>query len=376
MAAAAAPSAFSAPAKKAPEPTPEELLRRQMLSHVEKIVVVDSLNVDRDAFFRNYRLMPSAGTILSGEEVAQRLSGVRFPSEFEGSPATGFTNEFENYMIWSQEDTTGYLRLAESVRLIDGSWSQPEFTSEVLNFGEETDGDAPVEANAAFPFMADDGQTLYFAADNDQSLGGYDIFVATKDPSDGEFLIPGNLGMPFNSPYDDYMMVLDRQTGVGWWATERNQLEDHLTLYIYALADERVNVDPEDENIEGYATLSGWEQLMDDETRAAAQKLRRQIASIRREESRSPEFTLPMPGGKTYSFFSDFKNVKAASLMQSYMRDLGALEKKKQSLASLREKYSLGDTRLASQIQNLEQQARADEAALASLLSDIYKAEL
>ncbi|MDE6218544.1 MAG: hypothetical protein K2F64_06020, partial [Muribaculaceae bacterium] len=41
---------------------------RQALGHVQRIEVVDSLEVDRDGFFRQYRLPLSAGRILSRDE--------------------------------------------------------------------------------------------------------------------------------------------------------------------------------------------------------------------------------------------------------------------------------------------------------------------
>lgn len=353
----------------------DEALQEQMLSHVEKIVVVDSLTVDKDAFFKRYKLQPSAGTILSGRDVAARLKGTQKTDEFAGQPLTGFTNEFDDYLIWAQEDTTGYLRLAESVRLIDGTWSQPRFTSPVLNSAEE-DSDV-IEANAAFPFMLDDGQTLYFASDNERSLGGYDIFVSTKDPSDGGFLIPGNLGMPFNSPYDDYLMVLDRQTGVGWWASDRNRLDGQLTIYIYALTEDRVNVDPEDELLLNYATLQGWQDLLDDDGKALGKKLRKEIAAIRKPDTRTPEFTLPMPGGKTYHYFKDFKNQRAAALMKQYLKEEATVKKERERLESLRESYykSGRDRKIGTQIAALEEQLRSLEQNLKVLRSEVYKAE-
>lgn len=354
----------------------DDRLEQQMLAHVEKILVVDSITVDKDAFFSHYRLQPSAGMLLSGDEVSVRLEGMDLPEDFVGDPFTGFTNEFGDYMIWAQEDTTGYLRLAESVLLGDGSWSSPTFTPKVLNFGAEVNDTVPVDANAAFPFMLDDGQTLYFAADNAQSLGGYDIFIAKRDPTDGEYLIPGNIGMPFNSIFDDYMMVLDTQTGVGWWATDRNQIEDKVTIYVYVLSDERVNIDTDDELLYDYASLYGWEYLLDEEALSTSRKFRDEISRIKVPERREPEFTLPMPGGRTFHFFSDFKNNQSAALMKRYIADRETLAEKSERLADLRERFhATNDKSLISQIKNLESQVRSDSKALQSLLSQIYKAE-
>lgn len=353
-------------------------LMQKMLSHVEKILVVDTIDVDKDRFFQYYRTHPSAGFILEGKSVASRLGSTKFPEEFSGKPMSGFTNEYEDYMIWAQEDTTGYLRLAESVRLIDGSWSKPEFTSPRLNFGEDADDDTPVEANAAFPFMVDDGQTLYFASDNENSIGGYDIFIATKDPSDGSFLIPGNLGMPFNSPYDDYMMVLDRQTGVGWWASDRNQLEDKVTVYIFEITEERDNIDPDDEKLMSYATLSGWQDLIDEESIPKIEKLKKEISEIKKVNRKEPEFSLPMPGGNVYSYFSDFRNRSAAELMKRYLRDKESLKVKNLELAKMRADYDKNNDRgqLSTKILNMEQQVRMQEQQLKALLSQIYNLEL
>lgn len=359
-----------------------DALYRRMLSHVEKILVVDSLTVDRDEFFRHYRLPASAGRVLDGREVTALLGKTRLPADFTGTPATGFTNEFNDYMIWAHEDTTGYFRLAESVRLFDGSWSTPQFASSVLNCFEEADDDddemAAICDNAAFPFMSDDGQTLYYASDGENSLGGYDIFVATKDPSDGSYLLPQNLGMPFNSPYDDYMLVIDNETGVGWWATDRNRLDGQLTIYVYALADGRENVDPDDENLLSYATLSGWEDLLDDAAQAERKRIKAELSQINVRKAKAEEFTLPMPDGTVYHYFSDFKSPRAATLMQRYVQEEAAFEAKDKELSNLRQQYylSAGNRQTGAKIQKLEDELRVQRSNLNLLLSEIYRVEL
>lgn len=353
-------------------------LQQQMLGHVEKILVVDTIDVDKDAFFKKYRLSPSTGKILDSKDIVSIYDGADSQLVSKDRIATGFTNEFNDYMIWATEDSTGHYRLAESVRLVDGSWSLPILTTPTLNFGKEVDEETEVNHNATFPFMSDDGITLYFAADNDFSLGGYDIFVAKKDQTDGSFLIPGNIGMPFNSPYDDYMMVIDSNTGVGWWASDRNQLDDRITIYIYALTEDRINVDPSDEKLMAYATLSGWQDLLDDEAKARIDSIRREIQSIRPESTLKPEFYFPMPGGKAYRNYNDFKNSMAASLMKKNVRESSELEKLQSRLRKLREDYykSGGDKRMGGEIESLENHIREKEVELKELQSEIYRYEI
>lgn len=354
-----------------------EALQKQMLSHVQKITVVDSILVDRDNFLKTYRLHHSAGRLLSSSEL--REAGV--PPTEEIQPEVGFTNEFGDYMLWAQTDTAGVSRLAQRVKLIDGSWSPPELLPAVLNFSEEWDPEdeeeRPEMSSASYPFMLDDGITLYYASDGPESLGGYDIFEAQRDPSDGSYLKPRNLGMPFNSPFDDYMMAIDTQTGVGWWVSDRNQLEDHLTLYIYQLADERINVDPQDENLMIYATLEGWQEVQTDEERETAQNLKKEIAAIRASENRQPDFTLLLLGGKRYNYFSDFKNSAASAKMRTYIELKKKVESQSEALQEMRNQYFLSgkDKRMEGKIAEAEKSLREEESRLQTTLSDIIRLE-
>ncbi|MEY3049999.1 MAG: hypothetical protein RL365_2037 [Bacteroidota bacterium] len=58
------------------------------------------------------------------------------------------------------------------------------------------------EADEMAPFISFDGKTLYFASNNAQSIGGYDIFKSTKDEN-GMWSKPINLGPAVNSFSDE-----------------------------------------------------------------------------------------------------------------------------------------------------------------------------
>ena len=172
-------------------------LGRSMLDNVESIVVLDSITADAASFFSAYRIPPSAGRLSDS-------SAIPF-EESRDLASMAFSNEGADFMMWAEPDSTGTLRLMECTRLTDGSWTTPSFTPDMLNMGGDAD----------FPFMLSDGATLYYASDGEGSLGGYDIFIASRDAASGEYLQPRNPGMPFNSPFDDYMMVIDEQNGLG-----------------------------------------------------------------------------------------------------------------------------------------------------------------
>ncbi|MEM7660010.1 MAG: hypothetical protein AAF399_28125, partial [Bacteroidota bacterium] len=56
-------------------------------------------------------------------------------------------------------------------------------------------------------FLAADGKTLYFASNGYEGFGGLDIFKTTLN-SDGTFGEVINVGAPFNTPADDYGLIL------------------------------------------------------------------------------------------------------------------------------------------------------------------------
>ena len=70
---------------------------------------------------------------------------------------------------------------------------------------EKATGLEEVGTDLNYPSMNSDGITLYFAAKGEASLGGYDIFITRYDAEDGSYLKPDNMGLPFNSPFNEYM---------------------------------------------------------------------------------------------------------------------------------------------------------------------------
>ena len=66
-----------------------------------------------------------------------------------------------------------------------------------------------------------------------KDLGGYDIFVTRYNTNTDTYLVPENVGMPFNSPYNDYMYVIDEYNNLGWFASDRFQPEGKVCIYVF-----------------------------------------------------------------------------------------------------------------------------------------------
>lgn len=354
---------FAEAKKKAGKNIPDELVMyedelvnaRNFFDRVEQIVILDSIVVPKADFFKAYHLPFSAGSLGTAENIP-----------FQDVDASYvFTNEGGDYKTWAEPDSIGILRIVESNHLTDGRWSEPSETPDVLNNG----------GNAVYPFMMSDGVTLYYASDNEDSMGGYDIFVATRDATDGEYLQPQNIGMPYNSPYDDYMLAIDELNGVGWWATDRNQLGDDLTIYLYKVNDLRKNYSPDDtEDLADKAFIRNYRNTWGDEDYTS---LINEVMAIQpAPEQRQIDFIFPVKGGKVYYNLDDFRTSAARQMMTKYLNAERAFNNAEKKLADLRKKYSISkSSSLKSSILSLERDVERERESLRKLRSEVYRAE-
>lgn len=69
------------------------------------------------------------------------------------------------------------------------------------------------------PFYSLAEKTLYFSSNGHTSLGGFDIFKSKETAS--EWSIPQNLGLPYNSPADDYYFVKNASSFGGFFTSNR-----------------------------------------------------------------------------------------------------------------------------------------------------------
>lgn len=121
-----------------------------------------------------------------------------------------------------------------SYRQDDGSWGK----AERLNSNVNTSG------NEMAPFLHHDGQTLYFASDTHNGMGGYDLFMSRKD-SDGEWSEITNLGYPLNTEGDEINIVVAPDAKMAFISAKRDEGFGAYDIYSFEL-DERFRPEPVD----------------------------------------------------------------------------------------------------------------------------------
>lgn len=335
-------------------------LAQSLLDRVEKITIIDSIAVPRKEFFKHYRISPDCGSL-------NPISDLPFDIEDdEDQPGVAFSNENKDFFIWADTDTLGFYRINESIRLIDKSWHSPIVDDETLNDG----------GDARYPFMMPDGVTLYFANNGENSIGGYDIFISNKDADTGEYMTPSNIGMPYNSPFDDYMFAIDENLGVGWWATDRNRLpDDMITIYVFITNEIRICYNTDEVEVTDFARISDYKTTWQPDTDYS--EILSAIAKIDpNAKPKQIDFYFPIGNGIVYHNLNDFKTAEGRNLMSRYLEAEKSFIEFSNQLSSLRLKYHQSPTdALATQIKEMESVLESKRSDLFTLKNEIYKIE-
>ncbi len=184
----------------------------RLLSKVEDIALVDSMVVNKSDFLRFYKFSSELGSL---SQELLKLKSHRNVDKIR------YTTQRKDRVYFS-DSIQGQMDIFTSYKLLD-TWSPAVSISNVINSN----------ANENYPFLLLDGITLYFASDGENSIGGCDLFITRYIPSTNTFLAPENIGMPFNSPYNDFMMVIDEQRKLGWFASDRYQPTGKVVIYTF-----------------------------------------------------------------------------------------------------------------------------------------------
>ena len=328
------------PAVEVPKEDPRITNMREM---TQQILIIDSIVADKDQVLAQIHLSEDAGQLMTSQA-------------FTGKAVSGqaFVNEMGNKAYLSLPDDSLKQQLY-TCDLLGGEWSQPE-ALQGLN-------DGLIETS--YPYMLADGQTLYFAGQGEESIGGYDIFFTRYDAHSGRFLKPENLGMPFNSEANDYLYVIDEYRQLGYFVTDRRQPEGKVCIYIFVPAESRQTYDAgvySEQQIRDFAAITRIADTWTDKKarEAAMARLKAVNSAQKRVKTVAPDAQqrLVITDALTYSTASDFKSKEAASLYQQ--------------LVQVRQKLSQLESQ-AEQLRTLYHQA--GKAERKSLQTEIVQAE-
>ena len=299
---------------------------KMRLHATEEVTFIDSMVLPKKQVLQQIKLSQECGKILGCKDF--------FKSGKED--CTLFCNELSNHIVYSESNQKGVLRLKEK-SYIDGEWAMEKQITGL----KEKEGD-----NFNYPFMLTDGITMYYAAECDDSIGGYDIFMTRYDSESQQYLAPENIGMPFNSPANDYLMVIDEFQQLGWFVTDRNQPADTVCLYTFIPTETRHIYNEEKIGTKKLASLARISSIKDTwKDMAEVNEAKKRLAEARREERGTAsemrgEFTIVINDNRIYYYFDSFNNKQAQQKARKWLEKQQEYDEKCKNLENLRGKYA------------------------------------
>lgn len=292
------------------------------LNHVQDVEIIDSLFVYKPSFFSYYNLGPESGRVLHDER-----EGIYFE------------NQAADYRIYASEGS-----LFESYKIKD-VW---EDKHPLKGVGSE-------DFQVLMPFMRTDGETLYFACDSTPGMGGLDIYKTRFNSEEGEFYQPERLGMPFNSPFDDYMMAIDETHQVGWWATDRGDDPEHVLIYLFKLSDDSEYLDePSVERARVDRIADSWRQ------EGGYEELVNAIMTADKQAKPKEKVRIVINDQHVYESVDQFRDPKSKQWYEQNLQTSKLIADNEALLENLRKEYAAAPKAqkqaIAAQIHRIEEE--------------------
>ncbi len=298
------------------------------LQRVEDICFIDSVLINKARLYDVLKLSPEAGRVFHASDSMEKIASIA---------GFAFYPERNDRVYFSDLSKGKRFDIFVKHRLLS-SWDEPEVLHESVNS----------EYNEINPFFLQDGMTLYFASDRPDGIGKYDLYVTRLNTSSNTFLLPERLNMPFNSPANDYFLIIDETARRGYLATDRNSPKDKVTIYTFIPSEEKVFLKNKSvEELKSFAGISSikatWAGKNVDSLKSVKKVVVKPLEVVEAESG----FSFFINDEVTYYSISDFKSKDAAAAYKEYKNRKDRFDYLELELQNKRQLYSTlqGDNR-------------------------------
>lgn len=150
--------------------------------------------------------------------------------------------------------------------------------------------------------------------------------------------------MPFNSPYNDYMYVVDEYNNLGWFASDRHQPEGKVCVYVFIPNTSKQVYSYENmehEKLLALARLSSIKQTWADNdlVTEALQRLK-DVSTEKKEVKQKHDFEFVIDDQTVYYKMADFRSPQAKKTFQKYRQLENSYAQQSNKLDDLRKRYA------------------------------------
>jgi hypothetical protein len=295
----------------------------RLLFRCEDIQIIDSVIVNKEDFLNIYFISQDAGRL------KYTAKGVTY------------MNPLDDKRYFAEKDESGHYKLYTEIK-IQEQWTD----AKKLTLPSDSSG------NDNYPFVLQDGLTIYYASTGNGSIGGYDLFITRYNSNNDTYLAPSQMGMPFNSIDNDYLMVIDENNNMGYFATDRFMEEGKVIIYTFIPNEEIVPIESNNKaELINRAKITSirdsWKKNIN-----YSSYIEEIIGNIKNEQNKvKRDFFFVINDNIIYYTLDDFKNVAAKQTFLKAQDLEKQLKDQEKELENLRNNYLKGNTQYRKSIQ-------------------------
>ncbi len=147
-----------------------------------------------------------------------------------------YLKDGEDVIYWSSADSDG-IRNIYRTEFQDSVWTVPALLNESMTS----------VSDEIYPMLSPDGRKLYFASSGLYGIGGQDLYVSEWDDEANDWAAPVNMGFPYSSPADDFLLVNSEDDRYTVFASNRDCPQDSVWVYVIEYDDMPVRYPVSDE---------------------------------------------------------------------------------------------------------------------------------
>ena len=322
------------------------------LRGVDRVIIVDSVVVDKKDFLKAYPIAADMGSLT----LSEKGDIVQYQTQLNGMVL---------YPVHATDST-------------DLQIMRYYLENDRLTEGEAIEG-LGIEGDVNYPFLMPDGQTFYFAARCDEGYGNYDLYATRYDSDSKQFYQAENMGFPYNSYANDYMLVIDEAANLGWFASDRYQPHGKVCIYTFIPNESRQTIDYESTDLSELQNLASLQSIsaipLTDEQKQAKAQAKKRLSTVNSQLSTvnsHKDFEFVLNDQRICYTLDDFKTPEAKQLCSEWVQKTKNYTALNNQLQEMRETAPTN----RQPILNLEARIKELQSEMHHIEKEIRKAEL
>ena len=322
------------------------------LRGVDRVIIVDSVVVDKKDFLKAYPIAADMGSLT----LSEKGDIVQYQTQLNGMVL---------YPVHATDST-------------DLQIMRYYLENDRLTEGEAIEG-LGIEGDINYPFLMPDGQTFYFAARCDEGYGNYDLYATRYDSDSKQFYQAENMGFPYNSYANDYMLVIDETANLGWFASDRYQPHGNVCIYTFIPNESRQTIDYESTDLSELQNLASLQSIsaipLTDEQKQAKAQAKKRLSTVNSQLSTvnsHKDFEFVLNDQRICYTLDDFKTPEAKQLCSEWVQKTKNYTALNNQLQEMRETAPTN----RQPILNLEARIKELQSEMHHIEKEIRKAEL